>query len=182
MSTSLTMVRVSALSSIRKTCTPPRSGHDADGRGARCSSLAGMRFFRSCGFSTGAPLGYKRGTNRGLRISTYTYVVDALPPVPLAVRLPRLGNLLPAGSRQQRAAGRRRRLLALDDGGRVALEVMGDRLHPDLHRAGRLGGVEVLEREEEGARALDDLLHRGVGRLVHAAFVGGQPDHARDPR
>src|SRR5204863_9094773 len=34
--------------------------------------------------------------------ATYIYVLEALPLVPLAVRLPRLGNLLPVGGRQQR--------------------------------------------------------------------------------
>src|SRR5262249_15283066 len=82
----------------------------------------------------------------------------------------------------QRAAPSRRSLLAANDRSPVLLEVVRDRLDPDLRRAGGLGRVEVLEREEERARALDDLLDRRVGRLVHPALVGRHPDDAGDPR
>src|SRR3989442_3895011 len=180
MSTSLTIVRVSELSSIRKAWMPVRSGHVADDR-ATGSSPARAIFLRSpSGCSTG-PL---RPTNPGPRgaypDSTYFYVVAAARLRQNGARLPGLRKLFPW--RQQRTAGRRHRFLALDDRGRIALQIMGDRLHPDLHRAGRLGGVEILEREEQRARALDDLLHRRVRRLVHSALVGRQPDHAGDPR
>src|SRR5437764_12388773 len=174
MSTSLTIVRVSELSSIRKAWMPVRSGHgDDDGRAAG-SSPARAILLRSSSCSTEPPGPTNTGPRRAHPHSTYFYVVGDAPLRQNGARLPGLRKLFPC--RQQRAAGRRHRFLALDDGGGIALEIVRDRLHPDLHRARRLGGVEVLEREEQRARALDDLLHRRVRRLVHSALVRRQAD------
>src|SRR3970040_2111954 len=83
---------------------------------------------------------------------------------------------------EERAARGARGFLLRDDLGRVLLQVVRDGLYADLDRARGLGGIQVLEREEQRPRALDDLLHRRVGRLVHAAFVALDPHPAGDPR
>src|SRR6266545_7303273 len=57
-------------------------------------------------------------------------------------------------SERERAPGRHGGLLLLDDAGGVLPEVVRDRLDADLHRPGGLGRIQVLEGEEERARAL----------------------------
>src|SRR5688572_6268661 len=84
--------------------------------------------------------------------------------------------------RKQGTARRRRRFLAGDDARAILFQVVGDGLDADLHRARGLGGVEILEREKKCSRSLHDLLHRRVGRLIHAAFITRQAHHAGNPR
>src|SRR5262249_53077565 len=63
-----------------------------------------------------------------------------------------------------------------------AFQIVRDGLDADLHGAGRLRAVEILEGKKQRAGALDDLLHRGECRLIHAALVARQADDARHPR
>jgi hypothetical protein len=57
----------------------------------------------------------------------------------------RLSRAQGGGRTLERAALRSGRELALDDALSVLVQIMGDGLDADLHRAGGLGGVEILE-------------------------------------
>src|SRR5262245_16402528 len=73
------------------------------------------------------------------------------PPAPKAGALPGCATprLLKNTSGIEQGTSRpRRRLLFLDDPSGMLLQIVRNGLDPDLHRARRFGGVEILEREE----------------------------------
>ena len=70
----------------------------------------------------------------------------------------------------------------LNDPGGILRHVVQDRFIADFDATGWLGRVQVAELEKQRPGGFHDLLGRGIGGLVHAAFVARKPDHAGNPR